>query len=261
MKVVSYDDLVQVEFVTKFAGRQLLVSVYFIDGLLVDTGPPKNLGKLTPILHEWKINEVILTHHHEDHTGGARWIQDTKEVPIYIHETGVNLCTSRMKLPFYRKVFWGERASFEAQPVRQLFKTPTYTWDVIHTPGHAQDHIALYNREKKWLFGGDLYVQSRPKSLFSFESIPEIISSLRLILTYDFDVYFCSHAGIIPNGRKVIQDKLVYLEKIQQDVLVMHENGKSNRKIRKELFPKSHPMNYFSFFENSPIHIVNSILK
>ena len=238
MNVISYDDLVQAEFINKFAGRQLLVSVYFIDGLLIDTGPAKMNEKLTPLLNEWKINEVILTHHHEDHTGAARWIQDNKKVPIYIHETGVNFCNGRMRLPFYRKMFWGERAPFEAQPLGNTFKTPNYTWDIIHSPGHSHDHIVLYNREKKWLFGGDLYVQSRPRSLFAFESIPEIISSLRLILTYDFETYICSHAGIIPNGRRVIKDKLAYLEKIQQEVLSMHEKGKSNREIRKELFPK-----------------------
>jgi endoribonuclease LACTB2 len=261
MKIISYDDLVQAEFINKFAGQQLSVSVYFIDGLLIDTGPSKVNEKLTPLLNEWQINEVILTHHHEDHTGAARWIQDNKKVPIYIHETGVDFCNNRMRLPFYRKVFWGERAPFEALPLEKTFETPNYSWDIIHSPGHSHDHIVLYNREKKWLFGGDLYVQSRPRSLFAFESIPEIISSLRLILTYDFETYICSHAGFIPSGRIVIEDKLAYLEKIYQEVLSMHEKGKTNREIRKELFPKSHPMNYFSLFENSPIHIVNSILK
>ena len=122
--------------------------------------------------------------------------------------------------------------------------------------------ILLYIIEKKsgYLAGIYMFNQDR-KVYFHSNQFRKLYSSLRLILTYDFETYICSHAGIIPNGRKVIKDKLAYLEKIQQEVLSLHEKGKSNREIRKELFPKSHPMNYFSLFENSPIHIVNSILK
>lgn len=255
------EDLTQLEFKLAFGGQQLAVSVFLIDGLLIDTGPSKKKEELLSLLKGYDINEVILTHHHEDHTGGAYWIQANKKIPIYIHKSGIKNCEKQMKLPLYRKVFWGEREPFQPQALGDTHKSLNYTWDVIHTPGHAHDHIALYNREKRWLFGGDLYVQSTPKSLFAFESIPIIIQSLRTMLTYDFEVYICSHAGIIQNGRRVIARKLNYLVEIEQEVLSLHKAGKSRREIRKELFPKRHAMNYLSLFENSPQHIVNSILK
>ena len=255
------DDLTQLEFTLSFGGQQLSVSVFLIDGLLIDTGPSKKKEELVSLLKDYDINEVILTHHHEDHTGAAHLIQEDKKIPIYICESGIKNCEARMKLPLYRKVFWGEREPFQPQPLGNTHKSPSYTWDVIHTPGHAHDHIALYNREKQWLFGGDLYVQSMPKSSFAFESIPIIIQSLRTMLTYDFEVYICSHAGIIQNGRRAIERKLNYLVEIEQEVLSLHKDGMSRREIRKELFPKRHAMNYLSLFENSPQHIVNSILK
>lgn len=255
------EDLTQLEFNLTFGGQQLSVSVFLIDGLLIDTGPSKKKEELLSLLKGYEINEVILTHHHEDHTGGAYWIQANKKIPIYIHKSGIKNCEKQMKLPLYRKIFWGEREPFQPQALGETHKSSNYTWDVIHTPGHAHDHIALYNREKRWLFGGDLYVQSTPKSLFAFESIPIIIQSLRTMLTYDFEVYICSHAGIIQNGRRVIARKLNYLVEIEQAVLSLHKDGKSRREIRKELFPKRHAMNYLSLFENSPQHIVNSILK
>jgi len=261
LKEKSFEDLIQVELITTFAGQQLPVSVFFLDGLLIDTGPIKKKEFLIPLLNKYNFTEVILTHHHEDHTGAARWIQDHKKVPIYIHESGIKKCEGKMKLPLYRKVFWGERAPFQPIALNSTHKTPNYTWDFIHTPGHSHDHIALYNREKKWLFGGDLYVQSTPKSLFAFESIPTIIQSLRTILTYDFEIYICSHAGVIENGRGAIETKLNYLLEIEQKVLSLHKDGNSRREIRKELFPNRHAMNYLSLFENSPQHIVNSILK
>lgn len=261
VNIKSFEDLLQAEFVISLAGQRLVVSIFMIDGLLIDTGPSKKKEELISLFEHWDMTEVVLTHHHEDHTGLAHWIQVNKNIPIYIHEAGIINCEKRMKLPFYRKVFWGEREPFSPGALGNTYKTANYSWDVIHTPGHAHDHIALYNREKKWMFGGDLFVQSTPKSLFAFESVPTIIDSLKKILTYDFQTYICSHAGVILQGRKAIEKKLNYLEDVQHKVLSLHESGLSQKEIREKLFPKRHPMHYFSLFENSPKHIINSILQ
>ena len=196
MRISSFEDLLQAEFEISMVGQTLFVSIYLIDGLLIDTGPSRRKAELVSLLEQWDMTEVILTHDHEDHTGMAHWIEDNKNIPIYIHETGIRNCEKVMKLPLYRKVFWGEREKFHPMALGETYKTSNYTWDIIHTPGHAHDHISLFNREKRWMFGGDLYVQSTPKSLFAFESIPTIIDSLRKFLVYDFETYICSHQGI-----------------------------------------------------------------
>lgn len=261
MKLQSFEDLEQASLSISLFGQQLVVSVYMIDGLLIDTGPVKGKDKLIPIFQTRKITDVILTHHHEDHTGLAYWIQDHTHIPIYMHKSGIDICMAEGKHPFYRRVFWGKRRSFQALPLGKTFTTPHYTWDVIHTPGHAHDHVALFNREKKWMFGGDLYVHPAPKSMFAFESLPITIHSLKKILTYDFDTYICSHAGVIQNGRQAIERKLTYLENTQEKILQLHDKGMSAVSIRKQLYPKRHPMNYLSFFENSSKHLVNSVLE
>jgi len=110
------------------------------------------------------------------------------------------------------------------------------------------------------MFGGDLYVQRQPKSIFSFESIPELIQSLQRILTYDFTTYMCSHVGIIPDGRKAIKGKLDYLLSIQDQVIYLHEKGWSFTEIKKKLFPGRHILHYISLFDNSPTHIIRSII-
>ena len=248
MQIKNYDDLQQVEMMLSFGKQKMTVSIYFIDGLLIDTGPMKMATNLIPLFRKLDMTKVVLTHHHEDHTGMAHWIQENKGIPIYIHKSGIKNCEEQMKLPFYRKVFWGERESFRPRELTDRFTTATYNWDVIHTPGHAHDHVALYNREKGWMFGGDLYVQSAPKSMFAFESVPEIIASLRKLLTYDFETYICSHAGIKTQGRQVISNKLDYLESVQQEVQRLHNRGMNPKTIKKKLFPKSHPLHYLSLF-------------
>src|SRR5699024_10602465 len=138
---------------------------------------------------------------------------------------GVEMFQRKVKLPLYRAIYWGEVRPFQPKPLERIFHTEKYVWEAIHTPGHAEDHIALYNKEKGWLFGGDLYVPVKPKSAFRFESIPEIIQSLRKLLRYDFDTYICSHQGIIFDGKKAVKAKLYYLIELQQEILFSYNKG------------------------------------
>lgn len=260
MKLKELEDLTQAEFSVSLGGQTMNVSVFFIDGMLIDTGPKRQEKLLTALYENWDIDQVVLTHHHEDHTGLAHWLEHEKKVPIYIHPLGVEICKKKAKLPLYRQLFWGKREAFLAEPIEKMFRSENYVWEVIHTPGHAEDHIALYNKEKGWMFGGDLYVHPQPKSSFKFESIPEMIQSLRKVLKYDFETFICSHKGVVFEGKKALRAKLDYLISLQQEILFLYNKGMNPRQIRKELFPKRHMMHYLSFFENSPMHLIHSVV-
>lgn len=257
--MTNKDDVTAIKGSVKRGGISMSVYLYVVDHLLIDTGPARLKREITYQLEQQHYNKIILTHHHEDHTGNAYAF--SKGLPIYCHASGLALCKQEPKLPFYRKVFWGNRKPFSPKPLENQIHSHHYTFDVIHTPGHAPDHIALLEKNKGWLFSGDLYVMSRPKSIFAFESIPDIINSIEKIMQYDFETVFCSHSGILPNGRARLEEKLSYLKAVQYDVLRKHQEGKSASVIQKELFSSAHPLNYFSLFENSPKHIVTSIIN
>src|SRR5690625_7972335 len=109
MRLKTYEDLTQAELTVSRGGQALVVSVYFIDQLLIDTGPSRKGDYLTQLYREWGISDVILTHHHEDHTGLANWLQQNKQAGIYMHEDGIERCNIREKLPLYRHLFCGMR--------------------------------------------------------------------------------------------------------------------------------------------------------
>jgi hypothetical protein len=44
------------------------------------------------------------------------------------------------------------------------------------------------------------------------ESIPVIMASLLELLSYDFGSLFCSHASYIQDGKRMMKQKLEYLE-------------------------------------------------
>src|SRR5690625_2875268 len=193
LQLKQFEEMQQAEMTVSMGGQTIIVSVFLFDELLIDTGPVRKKEQLIPLLKQWEMDQVIITHHHEDHSGLGRWLQDHKRIPIYMHEKGSYICRKREPIPFYRRIFWGKREPFVATPLGDVFRTEHYTWDVIYTPGHADDHIALYNREKGWMFGGDLFVYPRPKSMYAFESLPVMIKSLQKVLAYDFNTYICSH--------------------------------------------------------------------
>lgn len=261
MQVKHYKEVQFVNAKVSFGMQTMDIHVFYIDGLMIDTGPIRKKAQLTPLFQTWDMDQVILTHHHEDHTGLAKWVQDNKQVPLYMHEIGAKICRKKQSIPFYRKTFWGAGEPFDAQVISPTFSTRNDAWEAIHTPGHAEDHLILFNKDKGLLFGGDLYVSSRPKSMFAFESFQPMVDSLQKVTTLDFDDYICSHMGVLPQGKKFIQEKLDYMLDLQGNILSLYKKGYTPREIRKNLLPKTHPMHYLSFFENSPMHLIHSVIE
>ena len=173
----------------------------------------------------------------------------------------IEYCENKPDYPFYRKLYWGRRRPFQAGSIGDSFSTANALWHVIKTPGHSQDHITFLNSETGQLFTGDLYCQEKTKVTLKEESIPEIIDSLRKVLTHDFNDVFCSHAGFLNNGRSALKSKMEYLLDLQGNIIKLYDEGKTPKQINEILFPKKYPITRFSLGEWDSIHIVNSILQ
>jgi glyoxylase-like metal-dependent hydrolase (beta-lactamase superfamily II) len=246
----------------KSMGIKMPVYLFQIDDILLDTGPGSASKDVKAIVKDLQINRVIHTHHHEDHTGNSSWIENEFKIPQYIHPIGVPICKEQTKLPLYRRMIWNNRNPFHALPLEnEYITTDSFHFKIVHTPGHAEDHIVLIDEDKKICFSGDLYLFHSPSAHFSFESVPEIIHSIELTLSHDFQDVYCSHSGYLKNGRRLLERKLDYLLNLQEKVLAAHEAGTSVNQIRKLYFPKNKALQYFSFFENSPLHTVSSLIN
>src|SRR2546426_167354 len=78
-----------------------------------------------------------------------------------------------------RRVAWGARRPAPAAPLGDDVATPRFRFRVIHTPGHATDHVALFEAERGWLFSGDLYLAPRLRYLRADEDVYAMMDSLR----------------------------------------------------------------------------------
>lgn len=261
IKVGTTGDIHYIEGIVSFQKITLNVYSFLIDGLLIDTGAPRLLPEFKTFFTKHPFEKVVLTHSHEDHVGGAAYLQQKYDVPILMHDLGIENCTKKADYPFYRKFFWGKRAPFHAQSIDRTIQSRHMTWDVIETPGHAADHISLFNRQTGQLFTGDLFVYPRTKLVLRDESIPTMIESIKSVLQYPFEEIICCHAGYVKNGRDKLKEKLQYLEDIQGKIIEMDKEGYAEKEIQSKLFEKKYPITYISFGEWDSLHIIRSVLR
>ncbi|WP_347488724.1 MBL fold metallo-hydrolase [Desulfoscipio sp. XC116] len=244
----------------KLLGSRLNIYVYLVDGLLVDTGPSRFAVDYINFFRSQLIEQVVLTHFHEDHSGNAPWLVK-QGIPVYIHPASESVCLEKAHLPLYRRFFWGKREPFKAHPLGAVLQTSHKNWHVLEAPGHSFDHIALYDAGAGALYTGDLFVTPKTKIIMRPENIHQIIRSLRLLLQYDFSTVYCGHAGVVENGRDLLAQKLDHLEALKEDVLEMHRRGMSIGAINKKIYPKTVPLTYISGKEWASEHIIRSIIK
>ncbi|PTL38197.1 MBL fold metallo-hydrolase [Alkalicoccus saliphilus] len=244
-----------------FQNMKLHVYSYYTDGILIDTGADSLHRLFRSFFKKLDIEKVLITHYHEDHTGGAQFLQDDYKLPIYMDSLMIPYCKEKADYPLYRKLFWGKRKPFRAEAVTDTFHSENAVWRAVKTPGHAADHRSFLNEETGQLFTGDLYCQTKTKVVLKEESIPVMIHSLEKMLTYDFEEVFCSHAGWLRNGRQALKEKLDYLLNLQGEILTLHDKGLNTQQIKAELFPKYYPITRFSLGEWDSAHIVNSVVR
>ena len=238
---------------------KLDISLYLADGLLIDAGSSNILKKTKYLIEKEKIKSVALTHVHEDHTGAAGWIKENFKIPVFLHKNSIAEARVKSDVPLYRKLVWGNRDGFNADPMPPYIETNRYRFDVIDTPGHHKDHLAFHVKSMGWLFTGDLYVSRRQVVAFKDENIRDAIKSIRRILKLEFDTVLCSHSGVHKNGREKLKSKLDNFLQIQEQVNALEKKGLSLDEIDRHLFPKKNLWTIISQGEWSSLNIIKTI--
>ena len=245
-----------------YAGRSILTSgVYFVDGMLLDTGPANAQVEFAAIIGSVGAEQLVLTHHHEDHIGNAAFAANHLDRPPRAHALTLPLVRKPLPLPLYRKITWGSPAPFEADALGEAVHTPDHVFQVIHTPGHAPDHVALYEPEQRWLFAGDLFIAPRLRLLRDDENITKLMGSLRKLMELPDCTLFCQHSGIHESHQKSLGQKLDFLLGIQQKAVVMHDEGRTIDEIVRRLKIEKPRMRFVSRGEFSARNLVAELLR
>jgi glyoxylase-like metal-dependent hydrolase (beta-lactamase superfamily II) len=220
------------------SGGKFEVNHFLVDGLLIDCGPMLMAEDIRRFVKTHRVEQVAITHVHEDHCGNAAWIAENLGVPIYVPPEAVEEARRDAVMPPSRFAVWGERPAFPAIAMPDIIKTEKFSFRTIDAPGHVPYLRVLLEPSTGWLFTGDLYVRTRYRFMErGEESASVLIASLEKVLKLDFGTVFCSHAGVMEDGRERLKAKLDYLLDLRGEVYARRERGQSDEQITRELFP------------------------
>lgn len=237
------------------------VVVYRVGDALIDCGPPNQWRFVRAFMEKHRIARVLVTHHHEDHSGNGAFIRDELNIPVMAPEKSLKYLAEGYPVHLYRRIIWGMPRNYQAVPIPEIVELDNHlTLRVLPMPGHSPDMNCFWIPERGWLFTADLYISSHPQYCRKDDITAGEIESLRHILSYDFNTVFCAHRGIVKNGREAIREKLDYLEWLRTEIQRLYGEGKSIKEIRNVLLGREKSVSWISFFHFSKKNMILSLL-
>ncbi|HEX6746459.1 MAG TPA: MBL fold metallo-hydrolase [Longimicrobium sp.] len=137
---------------------------------VIDPGPddPAHLRAILDALGGASPAAILLTHAHADHTAAAPALAATTGAPVMI---APGMAPHPPRPPFSRAAGEGERT--ESDLVSRWLaegdeiETDAGALTVVHTPGHAPDHVAFHHPTSGALFVGDTFMGGLDTTLVS----------------------------------------------------------------------------------------------
>jgi len=238
------------------------VFLYYLDGLVIDTAQSHMEKHVIGALKEKKTEKILLTHHHEDHSGNAAAISKYYNVKVYGHGITADKMEKPFKIRSYQIYTWGKSEPVSVSPLPDLIETGKYRLRPVYTPGHSRDHTVYLEENHGWLFSGDLYLGDRIKYFRSDEKFKDQIDSIKMILSYDFDALFCAHNPVQINGKKRLAKKLSFLENIYGKVQDLCKKGYPEKAIVKSFgSEKARFVRFVTLGNVSFAHMVRSAME
>lgn len=194
------------------------------------------------------ISQILLTHHHNDHTGMVNDIVACKEIPVYASDKAVPRLRFEPDFLHYKIVFFERlyraydvlhmpaamqrmsklKATYEQReqlkvqaeilPLHQSQMLGDFR--IHYFPGHSPDSIAFYDESTKWLFAGDImFANSIPNALVDFDeegamlpTVQQQRQSFHALQSFELAHVFAGHQPSFTNAKQVIEQSLRRME-------------------------------------------------
>jgi glyoxylase-like metal-dependent hydrolase (beta-lactamase superfamily II) len=187
--------------------------------LLIDTGSgrsgyvPLLAGALEEHCGTDAPGDVVVTHVHPDHLGGA---------PDLLEHFGPRPVA---KLP------WPERDARVDVDITAIsegdeLRTEGATLQPIHTPGHAQDHLCFYLREERALFTGDVILGVGTTVIpLDGGDMGEYLATLERLLEMEVERIYPGHGPMISRAHDKIREYLDHRLEREEQVIQAVRSG------------------------------------
>ena len=180
----------------------VIFTAYFIreaSGVVIDPGPTATLPSIQEAMKQLGmegLGYIILTHIHMDHAGGTgNLVQLFPQAKVVVHPVGAKHVINPSRLIESTRMSYGNDFEVSYGPILPIPKSQvkipedgeTISVDgrelqIIYAPGHANHHMAIFDRKTRGLFCGE----ALGTPLQGAESSPIPLAALP---SFDIDVY------------------------------------------------------------------------
>jgi ribonuclease/clavin/mitogillin len=163
------------------------------------------------------VREIILTHLHADHIGGAAYLQRRLRVPVAAH---------RLTADRVRHAVSVDRL-IEDDELIELDGDPGWRLRALHTPGHARGHLCFYEEITGAIITGDLVVGIGTVVIDPPEgNMLHYFASLRRLLALPkLSALFPAHGPAIGAAREKIEEYIEHRTMRENKILAAVQAG------------------------------------
>lgn len=131
--------------------------------VLIDTGYVSDFQTTAALIKDLSVDLsktrlIVNTHCHCDHIGGNKIIQELSSCDIAMHKIGKHFIDTRDDWSTWWKYYQQDADFFNCTTAlvdKDKLLVGPHEFEVIYTPGHSSDGIALYNAKEKVLISSD----------------------------------------------------------------------------------------------------------
>lgn len=189
-------------------------NTWLIDGALpalidAGVGAPDHLDAISEALGDRPLACVLVTHGHADHASG---------VPAL-----------RGRWPRLDVFKWPQPGEQGSHPLSdgQTLRAGDGKLIVLHTPGHALDHVCFWNRQARHLFAGDMVVAGTTVMIPAGHggNLREYLDSLRRLKALDAARIYPGHGPVIDRPSDIIDEYLAHRDLRERQILACLRDG------------------------------------